>query len=259
MNPRQNPNYDSALGIRPPTPRPKYLIPDGPWLNTQGQLHNGLLRWKAKQWQKSTHQGFKDMHIEEVMGCVFASYAAHPEKLAIDWEVYANLCKQHLQAVEQRLEAGIEIPPSEQQELAGKAEAILYEPSEAMIASEPQLQFQQSQHPPQLKSAEPNALMPMNDTGSYENPLAYQEFQQEIPVDENFAQKWKAAVRQIAKPMPKTKEKRTTVQSHPQSLEEAITWLKDPILKKEAVNWAKRNGYCIEWDEQGNPIDVYLF
>ncbi|MGB3533756.1 MAG: hypothetical protein WBA13_09585 [Microcoleaceae cyanobacterium] len=267
MNYRENPKYDSALGIRPPTPRPKYLIPDGPWLNSQGQLHGGLLRWKAKQWQKSANLGFKDMHLEEVVGCVFASYASHPEKLAIDWEIYANLCKQHLQTVEQRLEAGIEIPQTEQLELAAKTEAILYEPSETMIAEEPQLQLQQSQSQsqlkpqsqPQLKSAEPSALMPVNETGTYENPLAYQEFQQEIPVDENFAAKWRAAVRQIAKPMPKAKEKTTPVQSRPQSLEQAIAWLKDPILKTEAVNWAKRNGYCIESDESGNPIDIYLF
>ena len=259
MNQRQNPNYDNALGIRPPTPRPKYLIPDGPWLNPQGQLHGGLLRWKAKQWQKSTNLGFKDMHIEEVIGCVFASYASHPEKLAIDWETYANICKQHLQAVQQRLEAGIEIPEAEQQELAAKAEAIIYQPAEAMIAAEPQLALQQGENQPQLKSAEPAALMPINETGTCENPLAYQEFQQQIPVDENFAEKWKAAVRNIAKPMPKPKEKTKAIKSSPQSLEQAIAWLKDPILKAEAVNWAKRNGYCIEFDELGNPIDFYLF
>lgn len=258
MNQRQNPNYDSALGIRPPTPRPKYLIPDGPWLNAQGQLHGGLLRWKAKQWQKSANLGFKDMHLEEVVGCVFASYASHPEKLAIDWEIYANLCKQHLQAVEQRLEAGIDIPQTEQLELAAKAEAILYEPLETMIAEEPPLQLQHKQQP-QLKSAEPRALMPVNDSGTYENPQAYQEFQQDIPVDEHFAQKWKAAVCQIAKPMPKAKQKTTRVQTSPQSLEQAIDWLKDPILKAEAVKWAKQNGYCVERDELGNPIDFYLF
>ncbi len=259
MNSRQNPNYDSALGIRPPTPRPKYLIPDGPWLNSQGQLHGGLLRWKAKQWQKSTNLGFKDMHLEEVIGCVFASYASHPEKLAIDWETYAHLCKQHLQAVEQRLEAGIDIPQEEQKELAAKAEAILYEPSEAMIADPPQLQLQQHENQPMMKSAEPAALMPINETGTCENPLAYQEFQPEIPVDEHFAEKWIAAVRQIAKPMPKTKKKRTTVQTRPQSLQQAITWLRDPILRAEAVKWAIANGYCIESDEFGNPIDIYLF
>lgn len=258
MNQRQNPNYDSALGIRPPTPRPKYLIPDGPWLNAQGQLHGGLLRWKAKQWQKSANLGFKDMHLEEVVGCVFASYASHPEKLAIDWEIYANLCKQHLQAVEQRLEAGIDIPQTEQLELAAKAEAILYEPLETMIAEEPSLQLQHKQQP-QLKSAEPSALVPVNDSGTYENPQAYQIFQQDIPVDEHFAQKWKAAVRQIAKPMPKAKQKTTRVQTCPQSLEQAIDWLKDPILKAEAVKWAKQNGYCVETDELGNPIDFYLF
>ncbi|MGB3405658.1 MAG: hypothetical protein WBA77_23460 [Microcoleaceae cyanobacterium] len=258
MNQRHNPNYDSALGIRPPTPRPKYLIPDGPWLNPQGQLHGGLLRWKAKQWQKSANLGFKDMHLEEVVGCVFASYASHPEKLAIDWEIYANLCKQHLRAVEERLEAGIDIPQTEQLELAAKAEAILYEPEDAMIAEKPPLQYQQKQQP-SLKSAEPSALVPINEGGTYENPMAYQEFQQDIPVDEHFAQKWKAAVRQIAKPMPKVKQKTARVQSRPQSKEQAISWLKDPILKEEAVKWAKQNGYCVDRDELGNPIDFYLF
>ncbi len=259
MNSRQNPNYDSALGIRPPTPRPKYLIPEGPWLNQQGQLHAGLLRWKAKQWQKSANLGFKEMHIEEVIGCVFSNYASHPEKLAIDWETYALICKQHLQGVQQRLEAGIEIPQAEQEELAAKAEAIVYQPPEAMIAAEPSLELPPQDSSPQLKSAEPRALMPVNETGTYENPSAYQEFKPEIPVDENFAAKWKAAVRQAVKPMPKIKEKTTRIQTVPQSLEQAITWLQDPILKEEAVHWAQRNGYCIDYDQWGNPIDFYQF
>ena len=260
MNFRQNPNYDSALGIRPPTPRPKYLIPDGPWLNDRGQLHGGLLRWKAKQWQKSANFGYKDMHVDEVIGCIFSHYVSSPEKLAVDWETYAQICKQHLKAVEQRLEAGIEIPQIEQQELAEKAEAIVYQPEEAMIAPDPQLTLQPSEEKPQLKSAEPTDIVPRNETGTYENPLAYQLYKPEVPVDENFIQKWKAAVQKVAKPMPKVREtKSSRIQSSPQSLEQAIAWLQDPILKSEAVHWAKRNHYCIEYDEWGNPVDIFLF
>ncbi|MGL5080934.1 MAG: hypothetical protein ACRC8A_05555 [Microcoleaceae cyanobacterium] len=256
--------YDSALGIRPPTPRPKYLIPAGPWLNEQGQLHLGLLRWKAKQWQKSVNFGFKEMHLEEVIGEVFKHYVSRPERLVIDWETYARICKQHLQAVQERLEAGIEIPEPEQQEILSKTAAICYKPEELMIAPDPDLKSLQVQ--PQLNSERPKLelghspqLVPAHETSQRETPQVDPDFSVNIPIDQDFQQKWKAAIAQIAKPMPKASQTRSIPRNSPQSLEEAIRWLQDPVLQPSAVTWAKRNGYCIESSEIGTPIDIYLF
>ncbi|MGF1491296.1 MAG: hypothetical protein ACFBSC_02345 [Microcoleaceae cyanobacterium] len=247
-------NYDSALGIRPPAPRPKYLIPAGPWLNEQGQLHIGFLHWKAKQWQKITNFGYKDMHREEVVGEVFKHYVSRPERLAIDWETYTRLCKQHLQAVQQRLQAGIEIPEVEQQEILNQTAALCYEPEEPIIpvdsVSQPLLPA------PVTDVPTPQSLPAATEHSA--NPGSIPPNPREIPVDHNFQQKWRAALIKVAKPLPSATSKQS-IHNSPQSLAEAMDWLQDSALRWEAVNWAKRQGYCIDYDESGQPIDLYQF
>lgn len=39
-------------------------------------------------------------------------------------------------------------------------------------------------------------------------------------------------------------------------LEQMQHWLKDPILCKEAEAWAARNGYELEFNEYGYPIEI---
>lgn len=214
-----------------------------------------------------------------MIGEVFKHYVNRPDRLVVDWETYARLCQHHLKAVQQRLEAGITIPATEQQELLSQRAALCYEPEEPIIASDPpdlrlppnQWQLRSeltsvspaefTSEPPMLSSVDPS--QPISEpfpAAQSANPEPIETGQQApIPVDQTFQQKWQGAISRIAKPMPPGQSSRKISATTPQSLEEAIHWLQDPILQQSAVLWAKRHGYCVEYDAIGQPLDIYLF
>lgn len=118
-----SPKYDQF--IRPPKPRPKFMYPEGDWLNSDGCINEAFIRHRATLWQKS-HK-FADMTIEDVMGLVCNHYMKannHPN-LQNDWTAYCRIAARHVEAIAHRVEAGISIKPAEQQEIVEKLPAAM--------------------------------------------------------------------------------------------------------------------------------------
>jgi len=122
--------YDPALGIRPPRQRPKYLYPDGPWLNAEGQINEDFIRDRANLWRTGDNvnsKGFGAMAYEDVMGYVAGHYqkSQNHAKLEIDWQAYVSKNQRYVSNVQSRLDTGIKISEDEQQKILQKAPAML--------------------------------------------------------------------------------------------------------------------------------------
>jgi hypothetical protein len=215
--------YDSRLGMRPPAPKPKYLIPDGDWLNPQGQLDPAFIRHTAKQWQKSSNASFHQLPIEEVEALVFSHFAKNHDALAVKWEAFTKTSTRHAEAVKLRLDAGINIPEAERLEIIGKTQAIASNktspPEQLTIGSE----CTQNHQAYRLIEAA---------------PISEDEQRQNL--------KKLASLRAaIGRPMP-ADETRKIPKLWPEDLAEANQWIFDPALKSQAFLWAKNKGFSFD-------------
>jgi hypothetical protein len=219
--------YDSRLGMRPPAPKPKYLIPAGDWLNSNGQLDAAFIRHTAKQWQKSSNASFHQLAIEEVEALVFSHFAKDHDALAVKWEAFTKTSTRHAEAVKLRLDAGINIPEAERLEIVGKTQAIASNKSTITIGSECE-----------------------------ENHQAYGliDF---LPIDESEQienLKRLASLSSVIGRMPEAKAnaRRTNIRRleiTPADINEANQWLLDPSLRTAALQWAKNQGFNFDGSE----------
>jgi hypothetical protein len=219
--------YDSRLGMRPPAPKPKYLIPAGDWLNSNGQLDAAFIRHTAKQWQKSSNASFHQLAIEEVEALVFSHFAKDHDALAVKWEAFTKTSTRHAEAVKLRLDAGINIPEAERLEIIGKTQAIASNKSTITIGSECE-----------------------------ENHQAYRliDF---LPIDESEQienLKRLASLSSVIGRMPEAKAnaRRTNIRRleiTPADINEANQWLLDPSLRTAALQWAKNQGFNFDGSE----------
>jgi hypothetical protein len=137
----QSIKYDSALGMRPPRQRPKYRYPEGPWLIVEsGQINEDFIRDRAALWRTGdsvASKSFGTMAIEDVMGLVAAHYQRieNHAKLEIDWASYVAKNQRYVSNMQQRLNAGIEIPIEEQQKILQKAPALTAIPVEPVYGN----------------------------------------------------------------------------------------------------------------------------
>lgn len=125
--------YDAALGIRPPRARVKFMYPDGPWLTDRGCMNEDFIRDRAQLWRTGdspSSKAFGAMAIEDVLGLVCGRYMRDHAKLELDWQAYVAKNQRFLGNVRLRLDAGVEIPEAEQQEVRSKAPALAAAESE---------------------------------------------------------------------------------------------------------------------------------
>ena len=279
--------YDPALGMRPPAPRITNLIPDGDWLTETGQLDPAFIRHIAKQWQDSPDATFHKMPIEEVEVKVFGHFARNHDKLVIAWEGYSKVALRHAEGIKMRLDAEISIPESDQQQVINDGRAIasaLNQPEEEKAV--PSLPTQENRKPfgfvlpeasPQPKAIAPAATPqptpepepiriepPRDDDGLAENPNAYQEYKPEhIDPGQQKANldRLNAMIRSQLKitPVYSGQKKQRAMASFPRNLSEANEWCKDSCLRSQAVLWAKREGYAVDYSPEGVAIEIFEF
>ena len=223
--------YDSRLGMRPPAPKPKYLIPDGDWLNSKGQLDVAFIRHTAKQWQKSSNASFHQLAIEEVEALVFSHFAKDHDALAVKWEAFTKTSTRHAEAVKLRLDAGIEISEAEQLEIVGKTQAI---------ASNKSIPLEQLTIGSECE----------------ENHQAYKLIES-APIDESEQTenlKRLASLSSVIGRMPEVKAnvRRANIrrlETTPADINEANQWILDPSLRMAALQWAKNQGFSFDGSE----------
>lgn len=223
--------YDSRLGMRPPAPKPKYLIPAGDWLNSNGQLNAAFIRHTAKQWQKSSNASFHQLAIEEVEALVFSHFAKNHDALAVKWEAFTKTSVRHAESVKLRLDAGIEIGEAERLEIIGKTQAITSNKSipleQLTIGSECEENHQAYKL---IESA------PINESEQIENL------------------KRLASLSSVIKKMPEAKAnmRRANIrrlEAVPADINEANQWILDPALKMAALQWARNQGFSFDGSE----------
>ena len=223
--------YDSRLGMRPPAPKPKYLIPAGDWLNSNGQLDVAFIRHTAKQWQKSSNASFHQLAIEEVEALVFSHFAKDHDALAVKWEAFSKTSTRHAEAVQLRLDAGIEIGKAEQLEIVGKTQAI---------ASNKSIPLEQLTIGSECE----------------ENHQAYKLIES-APIDESEQienLKRLASLGSVIGRMPEAKAnvRRANIrrlETTPADINEANQWILDPSLRMAALQWAKNQGFSFDGTE----------
>ena len=219
--------YDSRLGMRPPAPKPKYLIPAGDWLNSNGQLDAAFIRHTAKQWQKSSNASFHQLAIEEVEALVFSHFAKDHDALAVKWEAFTKTSTRHAEAVKLRLDAGIEIGETERLEIVGKTQAI---------ASNKSIPLEQITIGSECE----------------ENHQAYRLIES-APIDESEQienLKRLASLSSVIGKMPTAGKRRDrNLKTTPADINEANQWLLDPSLRTAALQWAKNQGFNFDGSE----------
>lgn len=222
--------YDSRLGMRPPAPKPKYLIPDGDWLNKQGQLDPGFIRHTAKQWQQSQGASFHKLPIEEVEALVFSHFSKDHNSLVIKWEAYGKVSTRHAEAVKLRLDAGINIPESERVEIIGKSRAIASNYRKTIPLEQPRLTVGEEH---------------LENRGAYQlieaAPISEQEQIDNL--------KKLASLSSVIGRIPDFKganRRSRNIKSAPSDINEANQWILDPALRMPALQWAKNNGFSFD-------------
>jgi len=226
--------YDSRLGMRPPAPKPKYLIPDGDWLNSNGQLDDQFLTSVAKQWMKSPTASFHQMPIEEVKGLVFSHFAKDHNSLAIKWEAYAAVETRHAVNTKLALDAGISIPLEQQQRVIGASNAIA----------------SNTYHQDSVFTVSNQLTVGSEHT---ENHQAYRLIES-APIDESEQienLKKLASLSSVIGRMPTAAVNRRdrNLKTSPGDINEANQWLLDPALRVAALQWAKNNGFSFDGSE----------
>ncbi len=226
--------YDSRLGIRPPAPKPKFLIPDGDWLNPQGQLDDQFLTSIAKQWMKSPGASFHQMPIEEVKGLVFSHFAKDNNALAIKWEAYCAVETRHAVSTKLALDAGISIPLEQQQRVIGASNAIA---------------TSNTYHQDSVFTISNQLTVGSEHT---ENHGAYRLIEA-APISEDEQRenlKRLASLRAaIGKGMPAEEKRSRNLKTTPSDIDEANQWILDPALKAAALQWAKNQGFNFDGSE----------
>lgn len=225
--------YDSRLGMRPPAPKPKYLIPDGDWLNSNGQLDDQFLTSIAKQWMKSPTASFHQMPIEEVKGLVFSHFAKDHNSLAIKWEAYCQVETRHAVSTKLALDAGISIPLEQQQRVIGASNAIA----------------SNTHHQDSVFTASNQLTIGSECT---ENHQAYRLIES-APIDESEQienLKKLASLSSVIGRMPTAVNRRSrNLKTSPSDINEANQWLLDPALRVAALQWANNNGFSFDSSE----------
>jgi len=225
--------YDPRLGMRPPAPKPKYLIPDGDWLNSNGQLDDQFLTSIAKQWMKSPTASFHQMPIEEVKGLVFSHFAKDHNSLAIKWEAYCQVETRHAVSTKLALDAGISIPLEQQQRVIGASNAIA----------------SNTHHQDSVFTASNQLTIGSECT---ENHQAYRLIES-APIDESEQienLKKLASLSSVIGRMPTTVNRRDrNLKTSPSDINEANQWLLDPALRVAALQWANNNGFSFDGSE----------
>ncbi|NJK53995.1 MAG: hypothetical protein HC936_16605 [Leptolyngbyaceae cyanobacterium SU_3_3] len=220
--------YDAMLGIRPPRPKPNLLYPEGPWLTENGLLNEDFIHDRAQVWRTGDHpqaKSFSALAIEDVMGVVCKYYAkpTNHASLEIDWQSYCLKNRRYLTNIQQRIESGATIAPSEQTTVLNKL------PS-AMQAAQPVYEA------PLLPGFPPIETPPERAIAEDAPPIMHPQMQTLI----------------AAKAAPTNQSGRDPLDA----IEKLKLWLSDPILRPEAERLAQAKGYQLEYDEQGAAIGL---
>lgn len=228
--------YDSRLGMRPPAPKPKYLIPDGDWLNPQGQLDDQFLTSIAKQWMKSSNASFHQMPIEEVKGLVFSHFAKDHNALAIKWEAYCQVETRHAVSTKLAIDAGISIPLEKQQRVINATQAIA---------------TSNTYHQDSIFTISNQLTVGSEHT---ENHGAYRLIEA-APIDESEQienLKRIASLSSVIGRIPDfkgAKRRERNLKTSPADINDANQWLLDPALRTAALQWAKNQGLSFDGSE----------
>lgn len=190
---------------RPARQNPKLQYPDGPWLTENGCLNADFVRDRALLWRTGNDlksQAFGSMPLEDVMGlvCGFYMRLENHAKLEIHWGAYVAKNQRYLGNVKQRIDAGIEIPQSEQQQVLAKLPAVLSTPVESvyeLVTIHPEL-LPSSNELSMLATA---TVLPPEDG---ENCQAYQNNLKREDVE--WMQRFKSVQPKAEKPKPTSEE-----------------------------------------------------
>ncbi|WP_148292344.1 hypothetical protein [Planktothrix agardhii] len=230
--------YDSRLGMRPPAPKPKFLIPDGDWLNPQGQLDDQFLTSIAKQWMKSSNASFHQMPIEEVKGLVFSHFAKDHNALAIKWEAYCAVETRHAVSTKLAIDAGISIPLEQQQRVINATGAIAssntyHQDSVFTISNQLTVGSEHTENHGAYRLIE---AAPIDEQEQIENLKRLASLSSVIGrMPEGKANVRRANIRRL--------------EITPADINEANQWILDPTLRMAALQWAKNQGFNFDGTE----------
>ena len=127
----------SERNIRPQIRRPKFLYPDGEWLDSQGRMNVDFIRWMASRW-KVKFPDNAERPTEEIMADVLAYFANQPEKVAIQWDAYYAIAHRKIENITQRALTGFTMSSGDAREYAIAAAAIPTSQADAATDFTPQ-------------------------------------------------------------------------------------------------------------------------
>lgn len=260
--------YDSRLGINPPSQWPSNRAAGYPWLplkDEEGNIYPWIVNrkldpifheWLAERWAEK----YRVKDIFQAKADVIAYMMNNPHRLEIKWLEYQGFMHHKFENAQARLQNGCEISEEEQRELKKHTGALirsLPDSSALSMMSPPKVDL-----PPQLQPSSTTEVkqLPPSQAAKVEFD-SHQELQQPLevnlspkPIEEQIK---KIDVVQelsgVTKSMPKPKEP-----TPKNELEEINIWLSDPILRKEIPSSVLAK-FELVLDEQGHPIQAIAY
>ena len=102
---------------RPIIRRPKFLYPEGEWLDDRGRLRSDFIRWMANRW-KNQFEDKAQLPLEEIVDDVLVHFANQPQKLPIRWDAYCAVLRRKAENIEQRAATDFRLSSQDAQEYA---------------------------------------------------------------------------------------------------------------------------------------------
>jgi len=128
---------------RPQVRRPKFLYPDGEWLDSQGRMNADFTRWMVSRW-KVKFLDNAERPTEEIMADVLSYFANQPEKVAIQWDAYCAIAHRKVENITQRALTGFTMSSGDAREYAIAAAAIPTNQSDAATDFTPESVLERS-------------------------------------------------------------------------------------------------------------------
>ncbi len=240
-------NYDSRLGIDPPSQWSSNRAKGYPWLPLKdeegtiypwivdGKLDPNFHEWLAERW----FERYGGVDIYQAKADVIAYMMNNPHRLEPRWLEYQGFMHGKFQNAQIRLQHGCEIPEEEQEELRKHTGALTRSlpPTSVLSLASPGV----VELPPQLQPVQLTKELPPSQAKAVEgNSTSTKEPVKEVDISKELSG--------LTKSMPKPNEPTPN-----NELEEVNRWLADPILRQELPGSTLAKFELIV-DEQGHPI-----
>lgn len=203
-------------------------LPDGPWV-IDGKLDPNFRDWLAGKWLAEYG---KDIHTQRAN--VLSHFKKDPANLPIRWEQYQGEYLDRFTNTQILLDNGVEIPEEYQETLIANQRALTAELPQEMKAIAP-------------------ITTPAIVTLPEENSQAYKPWKpQPLPGEPATPEQIAEIQEKINAFIGKVSHRQSSPNRLATQLENLNNWLKDPILRKEAINFAEHSPnfkYCSKTDE----------